>query len=127
MTTTSRASKTRSDGAPASDCVVVDLDEAVALVERQAHRQPADRTARSLFQTASLGTVLTAIREGGAVHNDQPDEAATIQGLRGECLISLRGQGAVVQPGTFVGVPAGVPWRLVARSGAVVLLTLSRA
>jgi quercetin dioxygenase-like cupin family protein len=104
---------------------VIDLGAATALVEREAHRLSEQRAARSLFQSSTLGAVLTAVRAGGSVHNGQPDEATIIQGIRGECLISLDGHGAVIEPGTIVGIPRGMAWRLLARTDSVVLLTVA--
>jgi quercetin dioxygenase-like cupin family protein len=106
---------------------VVDLAAAAELLEREAGRTPGERAGRSLFQTSTLGAVLTALRAGGTVHNDQPDEAALVQGVRGECLISLDGHGAVIEPGTIVGIPPGVAWRILARTDAVLLLTVAPA
>jgi quercetin dioxygenase-like cupin family protein len=116
----------RNDAPTADASIVVELDDAIELLMQEASGRDEERAARSLFQTSTLGTVVTAIRELGVVHNDQPDEPATIQGLRGECVVSLDGQDSVVKAGTFVGVPAGVRWRLIARTDAVVLLTLTR-
>jgi quercetin dioxygenase-like cupin family protein len=120
-------SPARNDAPTADAWVVVALDEAILALAREASNQPEERAARSLFQTSSLGSVLTAVREGGVVHNDQPDETTTIQGVGGECAIELDGQNSTVQAGTFIGIPAGVPWRLVARTDAVVLLTMTRS
>jgi quercetin dioxygenase-like cupin family protein len=116
----------RDEGPGGPTAEIVDLAAASALLEGDAARLPEERAARSLFQSSTLGAVLTALRAGGTVHNDHPDEAAVVQGIRGECLISLDGQGAVVGPGTVVGIPRGVVWRLVARTDAVVLLTVAR-
>ena len=80
-------SPARNDAPTAEASVVVELDEEILVLAREASERSEERAARSLFQTSSLGTVLTAIREGGVVHNDQPDEAATIQGIGGECAI----------------------------------------
>jgi len=95
------------------------------LLDRDARRGHEPRAARSLFQTSALGAVLTSVRAGGTVHNEQPDEAATIQGIRGECLISVDGMGGVIEPGTLIAIPAGIHWRVVARTDAVILLTVA--
>ena len=116
----------RDEGPDGPTAEIVDLAAVTALLEGDAGRLPEERAARSLLQSSTLGAVLTALRAGGTVHNEQPDEAAIIQGIRGECLISLDGQGAVVGPGTLSGIPRGVVWRLVARTDAVVLLTVAR-
>jgi quercetin dioxygenase-like cupin family protein len=121
-----RDAPVRNDRGVGPGVEVVDLAAAAELLEREAGRTP-ERAGRSLFQTSTLGAVLTALRAGGTVHNDQPDEAALVQGVRGECLISLDGHGAVLEPGPRVGIPPGVAWRILARTDAVVLLTVAPA
>lgn len=106
---------------------VVDLPELTALVEREAAGTTENRAARSLFQTPGLGSVLTALRAGASLHNDHPDEPTLVQGIAGECVISLDGHGAVIGPGTLVGIPRGVVWRILARTDAIVLLTVASA
>jgi quercetin dioxygenase-like cupin family protein len=119
---------TTHEARPANEAtpIVVELGEAIRTIDAAAGRSTAERTARSLFQSGDLGAVLTSLRPGAAVHNEQPDEAATIQGIRGRCLVSVDGQGAVLDEGTLVAIPRGMSWRLVAQSDAVVLLTISR-
>jgi quercetin dioxygenase-like cupin family protein len=112
--------------ADAGTASVVDLAGAVRRIAADGHRAAEERVAESLFQSDGLGAVLTSLRSGAAVHNAQPDEATLIQGLSGECLLSVNGDGQVVDTGTLVGIAAGLPWRLVARTDAVVLLTVSR-
>lgn len=111
--------------APRPTWEIVELGAMTELLARDARRGHEARAARSLFQTSALGAVLTSVRAGGIVHNEHPDEAATIQGIQGECLISVDGTGGVIEPGTLVAIPAGIHWRLVARSDAVILLTIA--
>lgn len=122
-----RDAPTRNDGPAGPRAEVVDLETVIGIVEREAGRTAHERTARSIFQSATLGAVLTSLRAGGSAHNEQPDEATLIQGIRGECLISLDGQWSVIGPGTLVGIPPGVAWRLRARTDALVLLTVAPA
>jgi len=82
------------------------------------------RAARSIVHTPDLRVVMTALHQSADLQNDDPDEAVTIQGLRGSALLSINGRGAVVDEGTLVGIPAGSRWRLVATTDAAVLLTV---
>lgn len=109
-----------------SGCEVADLGAVAATMSRAVGDGREERSAQSLFQTAEIGSIVTALRAGASVQNEHPDEATTIQGLTGECLISLDGNDASIGEGTLVGIPAGVPWHLVARTDAVILLTVSR-
>jgi len=82
------------------------------------------RAARSIFHDDRVRAVVTVLHQSADLHNDDPDEAVLIQGLRGSALISVDGFGAVIDEGTLVGIPAGKRWRLVATSEAAVLLTV---
>jgi quercetin dioxygenase-like cupin family protein len=85
-----------------------------------------DRSSSSLLHVPSLRVVVTALHRGATLHNADPDESVTVQGVRGEAVVSIEGKGALLDEGSVLGIPAGVPWRLVATSDAVILLTVGR-
>ncbi|HET7473907.1 MAG TPA: hypothetical protein VFJ71_12335 [Candidatus Limnocylindrales bacterium] len=85
-----------------------------------------ERTARSLFQSETLGAVLTNLAAGSSMENERPDEAATIQCIRGACRLALESDAVDLRPGTLVAVPPGIAWRLDATSDATVLVTVAR-
>ena len=84
-----------------------------------------ERAARSLFQTETLGAVLTNLADGSFMENEQPDEPVTIQVVRGTCRITLGDERSELRAGTLVAVSAGVVWRLEATSPATVLVTVA--
>jgi len=88
--------------------------------------QREERSSASIVQTPRLRVVVTALHRGATMHNDDPDEAVTIQGICGETVLSVNSDGAVIGEGSLLGVPSGVPWRLRATTDAVVLLTVAR-
>ncbi len=85
-----------------------------------------DRSSVSVLQTSLLRVVVTALHAGATLHNDDPDEAMTIQALQGEAEIAVNESGARLPEGGLVAVPGGVPWRLAATTDAIVLLTVTR-
>jgi quercetin dioxygenase-like cupin family protein len=86
-----------------------------------------ERAARSLFQSDTLGAVLTNLAAGASMENEDPDESATIQGVRGTCRVALESESVDLNPGTLVAVAAGIAWRLEATSDATVLVTVARS
>jgi quercetin dioxygenase-like cupin family protein len=85
-----------------------------------------ERAARSLFQTDTLGVVLTNLAAGSTMENEQPDEAATIQGIRGTCRVAIGDESVDLAAGVLVAIAPGLAWRLEATSQASVLVTVAR-
>ena len=104
----------------------VDLGAVVSGLLESPEWQTQDRSSCSILHTPALRVVVAALHRGATLHNDDPDEAVTIQGVRGETVVSINGTGAAVDDGALLGVPAGVPWLLTAASDAVILLTVAR-
>jgi quercetin dioxygenase-like cupin family protein len=105
----------------------VDLGAVVSGLLASPEWQAEERSSCAILHTPALRVVLTALHRGASLHNDDPDETVTVQGVRGEAVVSINGDGAVVDEGTLLGVPRGMPWRLVATTDSVVLLTVARA
>jgi quercetin dioxygenase-like cupin family protein len=105
----------------------IDLGAVVSGLLASPEWQAEERSSCALLHTPTVRVVLTALHRGATLHNDDPDESVTVQGVRGEAVVSINGDGAVVEEGTLLGVPSGVPWRLVATTDSVVLLTVVRA
>jgi quercetin dioxygenase-like cupin family protein len=104
----------------------VDLGAVVSGLLASPEWQTEERSSSSILHAPALRVVVTALHRGAILHNDDPDEAVTIQGVRGETVVSINGDGAAVDEGALLGVPAGVPWRLTAATDSVVLLTVAR-
>ena len=105
----------------------VDLGAVVSGLLASPEWEAQERSSCAILHTPAVRVVVTALHRGATLHNDDPDESVTVQGVQGEALVSINGEGAVVDEGTFLGVPSGVPWRLVATTDSVVLLTVVRA
>jgi quercetin dioxygenase-like cupin family protein len=104
--------------------VGTDLGAAMAALRLTREWRSGPRAAASIFHSGRVRAVVTVLHQAAEMHNDDPDEAITIQGLHGSALISVDGRGAVIDEGTLVGIPAGSRWRLVATTEAAVLLTV---
>ncbi len=85
------------------------------------------RSSCALLHTPELRVVVTALHRGATMHNDDPDESITVQGVRGAAVVSINGAAADLPEGSLLCVPAGVGWELSATTDAVVLVTVVRA
>jgi quercetin dioxygenase-like cupin family protein len=103
----------------------VDIGVAISRLLASREWRTEDRSSRAILHTPALRVVLTALHEGASLHNDDPDEALTVQGIRGQAVVSIDGEGALLDEGTILAIPSAVPWRLVATADSVVLLTVS--
>jgi quercetin dioxygenase-like cupin family protein len=121
----SPAGRSAADGARGA-AAAVDLGAVTAGLLASPEWKREDRSSCSIVHTPALRVVVTALHKGATLHNDDPDESVTVQGVRGQAVVSIRGDGAILDEGTLVGVGAGVPWRLVATTDAVVVLTVGR-
>ena len=104
----------------------VDLGDLISELTASPEWSTEQRASRSITQTDELRAVVTALRAGADLHNDDPDESVTIQGLVGECVVTSDQGDIFVGEGTLVAVPRGSRWELVARTDAAVLLTVGR-
>jgi quercetin dioxygenase-like cupin family protein len=102
----------------------IDLGAVVAGLLASPEWAAEPRSSSALLHTSELRVVLTALHRGATMHNDDPDEAITVQGIRGNALMSINGEGADLAEGSLLCVPAGVSWELSATTDAVVLLTV---
>ena len=103
----------------------VDIGAVVTGLLASPEWQTQERSSRSLLHLPSVRVVVTALHRGASLHNDHPDESLTVQGVRGEALVSIEGDGTILDEGSILGIPAGATWRLVATTDAVVLLSVA--
>jgi quercetin dioxygenase-like cupin family protein len=85
-----------------------------------------DRNSRTLFKADTLRIVLTALRAGAVMQNEDPDETVAIQPLQGEVAVRVGSQAIPVRSGALVCVGEGQPWEVRASADSLFLLTVSR-
>jgi quercetin dioxygenase-like cupin family protein len=86
-----------------------------------------DRNSKTLLKTESLRVVLTALRAGATMENDDPDEAVAIHGLQGSLAVGMDAGEVTVAAGQLVCLAGGDPWRLTATTDSLFLLSVGRA
>ena len=86
-----------------------------------------DRNSKTLLKTDSLRIVLTALRAGAVMENDDPDEAVAVHGLQGSVAVRVDTDEVTVGMGQLVCLAGGDPWRIAAASDSLFLLVVGRA
>ena len=99
--------------------------EGVALLT-EAQWTDGDRNSRTLFKADTLRIVLTAMRAGAVMQNEDPDEAVTIQPIQGEIAVRVGAQELPARSGELVCVGHGQPWEVRASADSLFLLTVGR-
>lgn len=85
-----------------------------------------DRNAKTLLKADSLRVVLTALRAGAVMENEDPDEPVAVQGLAGSIEIEVDGERATIEAGRLATLAGGSAWTLRATADSLVLLVLGR-
>lgn len=114
-------------GASRAAAAAVDLGAVVAALFSTPEWQSESRSSCALLHTPELRVVVTALHAGATMHNDDPDEAVTVQGIQGSAVVLINDASADLGEGCLLCVPGGVAWKLSATTDAVVLLTVVRA
>ncbi|HEU5205442.1 MAG TPA: hypothetical protein VFU17_14210 [Candidatus Limnocylindrales bacterium] len=85
-----------------------------------------DRNSRTLFKADTLRIVLTALRAGAVMQNEDPDEAVAIQPIQGEIAVRVGSQDVPARSGELVCVGHGEPWEVRASADSLFLLMVGR-
>jgi quercetin dioxygenase-like cupin family protein len=105
---------------------VLDMgEEGVALVA-EPEWSDGDRNSKTLLKAATLRVVLTALRDGAALQNEDPDETVAVHVLQGELQVRIQSDSSVARAGQLVCLPGGEPWRITASVDSLFLLILGR-
>jgi quercetin dioxygenase-like cupin family protein len=85
-----------------------------------------DRNSKTLFKADTLRVVLTALRGGAALQNEDPDETVAVHVLQGELQVRIESDTSVARAGQLVCLPGGEPWQITASVDSLYLLILGR-
>lgn len=84
-----------------------------------------DRNSRTLAKETDLRVMLTVLREGAALDEQDGDARATVQVIDGTATIEIDGAEAHLQPAELAVVDQGQPWVIRADSDCALLLTIA--
>ena len=104
--------------------VIVDVgDEAVTLLE-EPEWTSGDRNSRTLATSDRLRIVLTALRSGAELGNEESNDTLAVQTLRGRLHLTVDGMDLDLEPGQLATVEEPREWRVRATTDALLLLTV---
>jgi quercetin dioxygenase-like cupin family protein len=84
-----------------------------------------DRNSRTLAKETDLRVLLTVLREGAALDEQDGDARTTVQVIDGMATLEIDGAEAHLQQAELAVVDRGEPWVLRADSDCAVLLTIA--
>ena len=85
-----------------------------------------DRNSKTLFKAGTLRVVLTALRDGAALRNEDPDEAVALHVLQGELHVGIRSDVTLAGTGQLVCLAGGEAWQVTAAVDSLFLLVVGR-
>ena len=109
---------------PAFD--VLDVGEEGVALLAEPEWADGDRNSKTLFKADPLRVVLTALRDGAALQNEDPDETVAVHVLQGEIEVRIQSDASVARAGQLVCLPGGAPWQITASVDSLFLLILGR-
>jgi quercetin dioxygenase-like cupin family protein len=84
-----------------------------------------DRNSRTLAKETDLRVMLTVLREGAALDEQDGDARTTVQVVDGTATIEIEGAEAHLQPQDVAVIDQGQPWIIRADSDCALLLTIA--
>jgi hypothetical protein len=84
-----------------------------------------DRNSRTLAKETDLRVLLTVLRSGAALDEQDGDARTTVQVIDGMAALEIDGDEAHLEPAEIAVVDRGQPWLLRAESDCALLLTIA--
>ncbi|HUG48380.1 MAG TPA: hypothetical protein VMP67_08215 [Candidatus Limnocylindria bacterium] len=84
-----------------------------------------DRNSRTLAKDVDFRLLLTVLRSGATLDEEDGDARGSVQLLEGRAVLRLPGTEAQLGAGELAVIDAGQPWQLSAESDCALLLTLA--
>jgi quercetin dioxygenase-like cupin family protein len=84
-----------------------------------------DRNSMTLAKEGDFRVVLSILRDGATIHDDEGDGRASLQLLEGRAVVSVDGDEAHLDTGELATVNSGQPWQLRSDGDSTVLLTIA--
>ena len=107
------------------DLMSFDLAAEAATLREEEEFTRGDRNSRTLAKDADFRVLLSVLRPGAELDEQDGDARASIQVLDGRAVLRLQDEQAELKAWQMAVVDAGQPWTLRASSECTVLLTLA--
>lgn len=105
--------------------LVYSLGDEINQLRQEEPWRGGDRNARTLAKAVDFRVVLSLLRDGATLHEEDGDARASLHLLEGRAQVSLDADEAELGPGEVAVVDAGHRWQLRATGDCAVLLTLA--
>ena len=105
--------------------LVFDLAAEVTGLREEPEWTDGDRNSRMLAKDVDLRVLLTALRDGASIDEQNGDARVSLQILEGTGVLELSGGSTELRTGQVAVVDAGNPWVFRATGDCAVLLTLA--
>ncbi len=112
---------------PMMDQVLVfSLDQEVEALRQEGEWTDGDRNSRMLAKDVDFRVLLSVLRDGATIDEQDGDARVSIQLLAGSAALRVDDVGeADLRAGQLAAIDAGQPWNLTARGECAVLLTFA--
>lgn len=118
-------SETREARELGGSLVVYDIVDELERLRSEPKWQEGDRNTIALAKDGELRVLLSALREGAELHEEDPEGRIAVQVLEGRVQLDAGGSGAPLISGQVATVEAGARWSITAIEESVVLLMLA--
>lgn len=105
--------------------LVFDLMEEIDRLKAEPTWEDGDRNSRMLAKDVDFRVMLTALRSGASINEQDGDGRVSVQVVEGTVLARLAGTTAELRAGQIATIDAGKPWTLEALDDSVLLLTIA--
>jgi len=102
-----------------------DLAAEAATLREEEQFTRGDRNSRTLAKDVDFRVLLSVLKPGAVLDEQDGDARASLQMLEGRAVLDVHGEQAELKPWQIGVVDAGQPWTLRASSDCTVLLTLA--
>lgn len=100
------------------------LDEAARL-RSEAEWRDGDRNSMTLAKEVDFRILLSALKDGATIHEEDGDARASVQVLDGRATLDVDGEEADLGAGQLATIDVGRRWRLTSTGQSTVLMTIA--
>jgi quercetin dioxygenase-like cupin family protein len=100
-----------------------DLEDRLRRVRSEPEWRAGDRNSITLAKGSSFRVLLTSLRAGASIGEDDSDGPFSVHSLEGSVLVRRAGEEVRLGPGQIATLESGAPWSVIAEVDAAVLVT----
>ena len=118
-------SDTRSPRTMIAPLMQFSIDTEIDSLRLEPEYRDGDRNSRTLAKETDLRVMLSVLRTGAALDEQEGDARVSVQVIDGRASLAIDDQETRLYPGELAVVDRGQPWLLTAHSDCAVLLTIA--